>query len=286
MTDVESPPAADSGLADSGLELTTAGFARAGFPGPGFAPDGATGGAALSDRLTALARITQIGSARSGHDGFDPELLRRVGRPAGPGGGAAAAVRRPHGGGPGRWHRQREVVAVQPAGQCRLLAGRGGPADDQGGVRLRLGDGGRGPAAGLARGGRAQQVCAVERARRRRELDGRAAAARPARPRLGAGGRDRLGEPAGIPGRPDGVGARSAEVRRRRRAQPLPGADGRPLVGHLAGAQPGRPAHAAGGARLRGGPAAPARNRRACTTARCWSPRRSPAPGSRNCGRS
>ena len=70
------PRAADSGLADSGLELTTAGFARAGFAGPGFAPDGAPGGPALSDRLTALARITQIGSARSGHDGFDPELLR------------------------------------------------------------------------------------------------------------------------------------------------------------------------------------------------------------------
>ena len=65
MTDVESPPGgrADSGLADSGLELTTAGFARAGFPGPGFGPDGVTGGPALSDRLTALARITQIGSA-------------------------------------------------------------------------------------------------------------------------------------------------------------------------------------------------------------------------------
>jgi GTP-binding protein EngB required for normal cell division len=88
VTDVESPRArlagsgpadsgpANSGLADSGLELTTAGFARAGFPGPGFAADEVTGGAALSDRLTALARITQIGSARSGHDGFDPELLR------------------------------------------------------------------------------------------------------------------------------------------------------------------------------------------------------------------
>jgi GTP-binding protein EngB required for normal cell division len=93
VTDVESPRArlagsgpadsgpadsgpADSGPADSGLELTTAGFARAGFPGPGFAADGVTGGPALSDRLTALARITQIGSARSGHDGFDPELLR------------------------------------------------------------------------------------------------------------------------------------------------------------------------------------------------------------------
>ena len=95
MTDVESPRArlADTGSADnggglaadsrgwpadSGLELTTAGFARAGFPGPGFEPDGAAAGPALSDRLTALARIIQIGSARSGHDGFGPELLTRA----------------------------------------------------------------------------------------------------------------------------------------------------------------------------------------------------------------
>ena len=83
MTDVESPRArlagsgpADSGPAASGLELTTAGFTRAGFAGPGFGPGGATAEPALPDRLTALARITQIGSARSGHDGFDPELLR------------------------------------------------------------------------------------------------------------------------------------------------------------------------------------------------------------------
>jgi len=74
VTDVESPP---GGRADSGLELATAGFARAGFAGPGFGADGVTGGPALSDRLTALARITQIGAARSGHDGFDPELLRQ-----------------------------------------------------------------------------------------------------------------------------------------------------------------------------------------------------------------
>jgi len=74
VTDVESPP---GGRADSGLELAPAGFARAGFAGPGFGADGVTGGPALSDRLTALARITQIGAARSGHDGFDPELLRQ-----------------------------------------------------------------------------------------------------------------------------------------------------------------------------------------------------------------
>ncbi|HXZ75393.1 MAG TPA: ABC transporter [Streptosporangiaceae bacterium] len=74
MTDVESPRAGLPG----GLELTTAGFPGAGFRGPGLVPDGVTGAPALSDRLTALALITQIGSARSGHDGFDPGLLREA----------------------------------------------------------------------------------------------------------------------------------------------------------------------------------------------------------------
>jgi GTP-binding protein EngB required for normal cell division len=74
VTDVESPRAGLPG----GLELTTAGFPGAGFRGPGLVPDGVTGAPALSDRLTALARITQIGSARSGHDGFDPGLLREA----------------------------------------------------------------------------------------------------------------------------------------------------------------------------------------------------------------
>jgi len=74
VTDVESPRA---GLA-GGLELTTAGFPGAGFPGPGPVPDGVSGAPALSDRLTALARIIQTGSARSGHDGFDPELLQEA----------------------------------------------------------------------------------------------------------------------------------------------------------------------------------------------------------------
>ena len=80
-----------------------------------------------------------------------PELLDDSRQPARPGGRAAAAVRRPHGGGPGRWHRQRQVVAIQPAGRRRLLAGRGDPADHQGRARLRVGDGGRRAAAGLAR---------------------------------------------------------------------------------------------------------------------------------------
>jgi len=78
LTGVESPRA---GLAASGLSqspLTTAGFAGLGLNGPAPVPNGGTGAPALSDRLTALARMTQIGSARSGHDGFDPELLREA----------------------------------------------------------------------------------------------------------------------------------------------------------------------------------------------------------------
>jgi GTP-binding protein EngB required for normal cell division len=83
VTGVESPRAglADSGLAESGLApapLTAAGFADIDFAGPGFGPNGVTGAPTLSDRLTALARVTQIGSARSGHDGFDPGLLREA----------------------------------------------------------------------------------------------------------------------------------------------------------------------------------------------------------------
>ena len=40
-------------------------------------------------------------------------------------------------------HRQRQVVAVQPAGRGRFLAGRRDPAGDQGAARLRLGHGRR-----------------------------------------------------------------------------------------------------------------------------------------------
>ncbi len=81
MTGVESPRTgrAASGLAASGLAqspLAAAGFAGLDFTGPGFVPSLVTGAPTLSDRLTALARMTQIGSARSGHDGFDPGLLR------------------------------------------------------------------------------------------------------------------------------------------------------------------------------------------------------------------
>ena len=70
-----------SGLAGSGLgraPLTTDGLADLDLTGSGLARGWPTGTPALSDRLTALARMTQIGATRSGHDGFDPELLREA----------------------------------------------------------------------------------------------------------------------------------------------------------------------------------------------------------------
>ena len=70
-----------SGLVGSGLgraPLPTDGLADVDLAGSGIARGRPTGTPALSDRLTALARMTQIGSTRSGHDGFDPELLRHV----------------------------------------------------------------------------------------------------------------------------------------------------------------------------------------------------------------
>jgi len=78
LTGVETPR---TGLAAPGLpqaQLAAAGFPGLDISGPGFARDRAAGAPALSDRLTALARMTQIGSTRSGHDGFDPQLLRQA----------------------------------------------------------------------------------------------------------------------------------------------------------------------------------------------------------------
>src|SRR5262249_51893295 len=57
---------------------TTAGFAGLDLDGPGFVPHVVTGAPTLPDRLTALARMTQIGSARSGPGGFAPALLRET----------------------------------------------------------------------------------------------------------------------------------------------------------------------------------------------------------------
>jgi GTP-binding protein EngB required for normal cell division len=65
---------APAGLAGTGLAGT--GLAGTGLVGSEFAePDPAGTGAGLSDRLTAVARLIQIGAARSGSDGFSQKLL-------------------------------------------------------------------------------------------------------------------------------------------------------------------------------------------------------------------
>ena len=86
MTGVETPrtgvaASARTGVAASALpqaQPATARFVGIDTNGPGFAGDAPGGAPTLSDRLTALARMTQIGSTRSGHDGFDPRLLREA----------------------------------------------------------------------------------------------------------------------------------------------------------------------------------------------------------------
>ena len=70
-------------------------------------------------------------------------------------------------------------------------------------------------------------------------LEGRGAA-RPARPRLDRGLPPPRGRPAGRARRPDGVGARPAEVRRRGDPRPLPRAAGRPPGRDAGRAQPHR----------------------------------------------
>src|SRR5262249_32935135 len=76
VTGVEPPRARLAGPSPDGAPPTTDGFVGLDFAGPGFAGSGLTGAPGLSGRLTALARVTQIGATRSGHDGFDPGLLR------------------------------------------------------------------------------------------------------------------------------------------------------------------------------------------------------------------
>jgi hypothetical protein len=73
VTDVD---ALRAGLAGSGLAMGPR--ASGVLPGAGLAEPArnpAAGAPSLSDRLTSLARMTQIGFARSGHDGFSPQLL-------------------------------------------------------------------------------------------------------------------------------------------------------------------------------------------------------------------
>jgi len=79
LTGVETPRTELAAPALPPAPLAPAGFAGIDVNGPGFTASAVSGAPGLSDRLTALARMTQIGSTRSGHDGFDPALLREAG---------------------------------------------------------------------------------------------------------------------------------------------------------------------------------------------------------------
>ena len=79
MTGVESLRTGLAGPGQGGANRrAAAGFARVEASGTGFVANGAAAGPALADRLTSLARLTQIGFARAGHDGFSPELLQQA----------------------------------------------------------------------------------------------------------------------------------------------------------------------------------------------------------------
>jgi GTP-binding protein EngB required for normal cell division len=66
---VAGPP--DPGVGQSGMH----GGAGAVLASPAYTGRAHGGGASLSDRLNAVARLVQIGSARAGQEGFDPGLL-------------------------------------------------------------------------------------------------------------------------------------------------------------------------------------------------------------------
>ena len=135
-----------------------------------------------------------------------------------------------------------QVVDVQRPGRRRALLGRRTPSDDVVGDRLRVGQGGRRRAAGVPR--------------HRPAPPGHARLA--ARPRQGGPALQGVvlldlpdhdstevvppprGRPADRARRPDGLGARPAEVRRRRDPRPLPRAAGHPQGRDARRAQPHR----------------------------------------------
>ncbi len=170
----------------------------------------------LAPRLSALTKIVELGPGR-----LDQKLL--VG-----GRSAAAAGRRPaqavvgaHRGRARGRHRQRQVVALQRHVRAGAVAHRRTPAHHGAHARLRLGPRRRGAAARLAADPVAAPLRQGQRARQGREPAARADPARPARPRLHQGAHRHRGRPAHRPGRPGGVGARPAEVRRRLHPPPL-----------------------------------------------------------------
>ena len=143
--------------------------------------------------------------------------------------GAAAALRRPHRRRDRRRHRVGQVLDVQRAHRARPRRRRRPPADHVVGDRVRVGHRRRRRAARLARhparGTRSSATRCSTPGREDQRARGRRAA-RPARPRLDRGLPPPRGRPAGRARRPAGVGARPAEVRRRRDPRPLPRAAG------------------------------------------------------------
>ncbi len=71
MIDAEAPAAGPPGPGDSG----SPGHAGAVLASPAHTGNADGIGAGLSNRLNAMARLVQIGSARAGQEGFDPSLL-------------------------------------------------------------------------------------------------------------------------------------------------------------------------------------------------------------------
>ena len=229
-------------------------------------------GSDLGGRIEALA---------VGHRG-GPRPPRRRGRRRGPGGRRArrrpaAALRRPHRGRDRRRDRLGQVLDVQRADRARALRRRRPPPDHVVGHRLRVGHRGRrrscSSGSASRRGTRPPATrCSTAPAARHRPpargpRDGRRGPARPARPRLHRGRPPPRGRPDRQARRPAGVGARPAEVRRRRDPRPLPRAAGQPRRRDAGRAQPHR--HRAGGparrdARRRPPAARPGRARARC----------------------
>ena len=73
MIDAEAPAAGPPGPGggDSGIPRQTGAV----LAGPAYTGNADGIGASLSNRLNAVARLVQIGSARAGQEGFDPGLL-------------------------------------------------------------------------------------------------------------------------------------------------------------------------------------------------------------------
>ena len=238
----------------------------------GSADPGRPGAPSLPARLNALARLVQIGSARGGPDGFDPDLLEEAADLLGRAGerlrlsGAHTVVTLAGGTGSGKSSLFNALAGANfsPVGVIRPTTGE--PHACVWGMA------GAGPLLDWARDPAAAPLRPGQRPGPGRGRPDRPAAARPARSRLGDGRRVARGGPPGRPRGPDDLGGRPAEVRGRGRAQPLPGPVRRSLRGHHGPAQPVRPAQLPSSPRNAWPTCAGCSTPRACTTRACWRP--------------